>query len=144
MGNAKIPLIFKEIDMKKIVALFYCLSILLLVLSCDPLNSSPLNGTPAAPDELELDAVSSATMDPSIELSWRDNADNEEGYLVQRDSSEDFTDPHEFQLDADLNSYLDSTITQGQLYYYRVRAYNSAGPSSWSEIQSLSYPPLVP
>lgn len=122
--------------MKKIVALFYCLSVLLLVLSCDPASALAELITPAAPDE--LDAVSSATPDPFIELTWRDNADNEEGYMVQRDISADFPDPQETLLEADQHDYMDETITVGQLYYYRICAFNAGGYSNWSETVSIS------
>ena len=88
--------------------------------------------TPPAPSNLQASAVGCLY----IELSWRDNSTNEYGFKVERS-----VDGSNFnQIDIvhhDVTTYLDHLGTSG-LRYYRVRAYNGAGNSSYSNIASAN------
>ncbi|MDB5297759.1 MAG: cbhB, partial [Phycisphaerales bacterium] len=63
-----------------------------------------------------------------VDLAWTDNADNEEGFRVER--SYDAVHFSEVgATGADATTYADATAAPGVIYYYRVRAYNSWSPS---------------
>ena len=79
-----------------------------------------------APSGLNASAISSSRID----LSWRDNSDSEKGFEIQRRrSGGSFTTIA--TVSAKTTSYSDTTLSCGT-YYYRVRAYNDAGYSDWS------------
>src|SRR5438445_873283 len=74
---------------------------------------------PAAPSDLQVAQVSGS----QLNLTWTDNANNELGYNVERS-----TDGTNFSVLAALgiqaNHYLDSTVSPGITYSYRVAAFN--------------------
>jgi len=76
-----------------------------------------------------LTAISSS----QIDLSWTDNSDNEDGFKIER-KKEGFVDWDEIEIVAnDVTTYNDTTgLDDGTTYYYRVRAYNTAGNSNYS------------
>lgn len=63
----------------------------------------------------------------SLEVSWDDLADNEEGFLIERSlgGSDDFvilTSVGENQI-----SYVDTNVLSNNTYCYRIGAYNDSG-----------------
>ncbi len=72
-----------------------------------------------------------------VRITWTDNADNNEGYLIQRrQQNGDGSWPEWATLERLSNqphaeSYTDTTVTLDATYQYRVRAYNYLGPSNW-------------
>lgn len=72
-----------------------------------------------------------------ITISWGDASNNEDGFEIQRG-----TDGIAFaslgRLAANSNSYNDRNFTAGVTYVYRVRAYNSAGNSAFSNTVSIT------
>ena len=94
---------------------------------------------PAAPSGL---AVQGATYN-SVSIGWTDNATNESGFKVERS-----TDGVNFgeigSLGADTRSFTDNTVAALSPYYYRVRAYNSAGASSYSAAVGVTTPNVPP
>ena len=88
---------------------------------------------PAAPTALAATAASAS----AVNLRWTDNATNETGYVVQRSQNGvDFTQIA--TLGAGTVSYSSSGLAASTNYYYRVRAYNSAGNSNFSNTASVS------
>jgi len=84
-----------------------------------------------------LNAVDSSAY--QIDLTWNDVATNELGYYIDR--SED--NISWFLLDtvgAETSSYNDLTVVPDTTYYYRVRAYNVSGTSSYSNIANATTP----
>src|SRR6185437_11818278 len=75
----------------------------------------------------------------SIQLSWTDNAANQSAVLLERS-----TDGTNFSQIASLagtaNNYTDTGLTTGTRYYYRVRASNSAGTWSYSNVTNAVVP----
>ena len=81
----------------------------------DGVTPPPPPTPPLAPDGLLADAVGA-----QVDLSWNDNADNEDGYLVFRDGFEIDS------LSANSTDYIDSGVPAGSHDYF-VRAHNGAG-----------------
>lgn len=95
--------------------------------------NSGTNPGPAAPGNLSATAISST----SIDLAWTDNADNEDGFKIER-STNGVNFSQITTTDANTSSYTDSNYAAGTTYYYRVCAYNASGNSNYSNIASAT------
>ena len=97
--------------------------------------SAPPPQPPAAPSSLSAAAVSSGRID----LSWTDNSANESGFEIERQNA-----GGSFSLLAtvgqDTTSYTDSPLSPATLYSYRVRAFNGAGASAYTNVASDTTP----
>jgi hypothetical protein len=82
---------------------------------------------PADPSHLSAQGISAT----EISLQWRDNADNETSYLLER-SSNGKTFELIATLPANSTDYTDTGLTRNTRYYYRVAALNDAGRSGYS------------
>ena len=83
---------------------------------------------PEAPSDLVATTVS----DSQIDLSWADNSDDEMGFKIERKMyGEAFTQIG--TVSANVTSYSDTGLSSNGTYYYRVRAYNNAGNSDYSD-----------
>ncbi len=75
----------------------------------------------------------------SIRLTWPNTPTNEQGFQIER-----ALDGTSFTLlavrGANLTAFTDTALAPSTLYYYRLRATNTAGPSAWTEVASLSTP----
>jgi len=88
---------------------------------------------PAAPSGLGANAVGS----DQVDLTWSDNSGNETGFEVERS-----TNGTSFSLattvGSDVESWSDTGRAANTTYYYRVRAVNGAGASSYTNIASAT------
>jgi predicted phage tail protein len=91
------------------------------------------NGVPAAPSNLAASAISSS----QIQLNWQDNSTNESRFEIFR-SSDGSSFIFRAQVGSNVTSFVDSGLTAGTTYFYRVRAVNSFGNSGWSNIASAT------
>jgi thermitase len=87
----------------------------------------PTPTAPAAPTNLAGKAVSRS----QINLTWVDNANNEEGFYIER-STDGKTFSIIAELGANATSYSSTGLNAFTFYYYRVRAFNSVGSSAYS------------
>ncbi len=88
---------------------------------------------PEAPSDLTA-KVDSATR---VNLTWEDNSSNETGFKIERKKSGgSYT--RIATVDEDTTSFTDTGLTADTRYYYRVRAYNSTGDSSYSSETSVT------
>jgi hypothetical protein len=95
---------------------------------------------PAAPEGLAATALSSNRID----LSWSDVATNETGYRIERKPGAAGTWVQVALLETDHVQYSDESVSENTLYYYRIRAYNPVGDSTFSAEASATTPSAGP
>lgn len=78
-----------------------------------------------------------------LTLTWKDNSWNEDGFELERASMGESFGLLD-TVDADVESYVDSSVIPGLQYEYRVRAYNAFGYSSYTNVTSGSVPNGMP
>ena len=100
--------------------------------SAVPGQSTP-GGTPSAPTGLTASAVSSS----QINLSWTDNATNENGYRVER-STDGVTWSLFSNFGVNQNSAGVTNLSPGTRYYFRVQALGSSANSGWSNVANTT------
>lgn len=61
-----------------------------------------------------------------ISLSWTDNADNEDGFLIQKSNNGTDFDTL-VTVGANQMTYVDTAAIPGETYYYRIHAFNAHG-----------------
>ena len=84
---------------------------------------------PAAPTGLTATAVSSS----QINLTWTDSDDTEQGFKIERCTGAGCSDFAQIAtVGANVTSYSNTGLTASTSYSYRVRAYNAAGDSGYS------------
>src|SRR3989442_4574672 len=95
----------------------------------------------AAPANLTATGVSSSQVD----LAWTDNSDNEDGFRIERCPGAGCTNFAEIAtVGANVTSY-QNTVGAAFTYNYRVRAYNVAGTSAYSNVGAApTLPPAAP
>jgi len=100
-------------------------------------TSAPPPPLPAAPSALSATAVSSAR----INLAWTDNSGNESGFKIERCKNPNCTSFAQIaQVGANSNTFADTTVTKNTAYSYRVRSFNGAGNSAYSNTASAKTP----
>jgi Zn-dependent metalloprotease/transcriptional regulator CtsR len=95
-------------------------------------SASPLP-PPAAPSGLTATPISSSRID----LAWVDNATYEGGFKVER-SADGVSFTQIAVLGANSTSYSSTGLVAGQTYTFRVRAYEGANDSAWSNTASAT------
>lgn len=91
------------------------------------LTTPPPVVLPAAPTALTAKAVSNSRID----LTWKDNSDNEKGFKIERRTGTG-SYVEIATVGPNITTYSDTGLLRRTTYYYRVRAYNDAGYSSYS------------
>ena len=81
---------------------------------------------------LALVVAPSPAMGAQLMLNWKDDATNESGYQVERKIGSDGTYGEIAVLAADSTGYTDFNLAASATYCYRVRAFNAAGVSGYS------------
>lgn len=91
------------------------------------------DAAPEAPTNLRASLAGAVT----VVLSWEDNSASEEGFNIERR-----TEDGDFGLidtvNADVTQYIDTGLTPGTTYVYRVQAFSSGGESEFSNEASVT------
>jgi PKD repeat protein len=95
--------------------------------------AAPNNQPPSAPTALFVQRNNKT----KATLTWTDNSGNETGFKIER-SADGTTFTEIATVGANVTRYQDSGAPKG--YYYRVRAYNSAGTSGYSNTYQITPP----
>lgn len=93
---------------------------------------------PEAPSDLTANVISAT----QLNLTWKDNADNETGFLLQQ-STDGSTWTSITRPAANVSSYAVTGLTAATLYYYRIRSVNGMVSSSFSAKTSATTAPVV-
>ncbi|HEX5222347.1 MAG TPA: S8 family serine peptidase [Verrucomicrobiae bacterium] len=93
--------------------------------------STPQVALPAAPASLTATARN-AKQGGGISLKWLDRSTNEDGFQVERKTGANGVWQILALVPANTPQFVDQAVVARTLYYYRVRAYNSAGTSAYS------------
>jgi hypothetical protein len=100
---------------------------------------------PAAPSALTASRCQNAPYS-CIALSWVDNSTDETQFYVYRSTSpDDSTFQRVATLAANSQAFVDTGLSSGTTWYYKVIAWNANGYSNWSNKVQLStlVPPLI-
>jgi subtilisin family serine protease len=111
-------------------------------------QATTLNVPPTAPSNL----ISAGASSSQINLSWSDNSSNEDGFRIERcnlpaASCLDVNFTQITQTVANVTSFNDTGLVPQTKYTYRLRAFNSAGTSAYSnlsEATTQAVPPTAP
>ena len=98
-----------------------------------------VGAAPLPPSNLQLASITA----DSIELSWTDNANNEDGYELQRTAGSGGSYAEIELLDPDTTGYTDSSFSGASAYHYRLRSQNAAGASAWLDL-TVDVTPIAP
>jgi hypothetical protein len=100
-------------------------------------GAAPPPVAPVAPTDLTATAVLSIQVD----LSWTDNADNEDSFRIERADDAAFTQELvQFTIAADVVTFSDTTVTPDTTFFYRVFAVNDGGDSAPSDVVPAAVP----
>ena len=72
-----------------------------------------------------------------IRLNWADNSSNEDGFHIERRLSGSGVFNEVAAVGGGATTYLDTALAEWTYYLYRVRAYNTAGNSSYTNTDSV-------
>lgn len=99
--------------------------------SADSVSDEILVSTalPAAPSDVKAVSLTAS----QARITWKDNSDSEQGFKVLCKPSYALYYTTIATLPKDSTSYVDSRVTSGNLYYYKVVSYNGTGTSESPE-----------
>ncbi len=87
-----------------------------------------------APSNFSVSAVSSST----INLSWKDNSNNETGFEIQRSLSSQSGFSLVSTMPANTTTFSDAGLSSSTTYYYRVRTIDASQASSYSPVANAT------
>ena len=94
---------------------------------------------PAAPMDLAAAAASSS----QINLTWTDSDSTESGFKIERCTGTGCSDFTQIgTVGVNVTSYSNTGLTASTSYSYRIRAYNGAGDSDYSNLASAATPAI--
>lgn len=102
--------------------------------------ASATTGPPPPPPTAPLDLVAATVSDAAIELTWADNSDDEDEFIVRR-TTDNVTWTEVAILAADTESFQDNGLTADTTYTYQVFSSNAWGESGSNTASATTDPP---
>lgn len=94
----------------------------------------------SAPPNPPSNLVAQFIPDPlSVQLNWIDNSNNEDGFIIERESLGPLAFIIVDTVSANTTSYTDTTVTY-LTYIYRLSAFNAFGQSAYSDTSQVVVP----
>lgn len=78
----------------------------------------------------------------AVNLLWRDDDNNEAGFKVERSHGSSGTWTEVASVPTNITSYVDSAVSPCTNYSYRVRSWNAAGYSDYSNVRTVTTAPI--
>jgi len=103
-------------------------------------SATTLPNAPNVPVNLKGTAMSNTT----INLTWMDNSNNEEGFKIERRPSTAVTYTEIGTVGVNATSFSSTGLIPNTAYSYRVRAFNVGGNSAYSNVASATTFPNPP
>ncbi|WP_372365800.1 matrixin family metalloprotease [Candidatus Uabimicrobium sp. HlEnr_7] len=100
-------------------------------------NVADTTTLPQTPNNLSAETFS----DDRIDLSWNDNSNGENGYVVEREEQESRAFTVVANLNANTTVFSDINLPPSTTFNYRVRAFNAGGDSFFSNQSSTTTDP---
>jgi hypothetical protein len=128
-----------NVDLRKKFVSFIVSFLLIFSLAVSTLPQTVLAARPLpnAPSNLVATTISSSRID----LTWQDNSSGETGFRIERKTASG-SYSQIATVRAGVTSYSNNGLAASTTYYYRVRAYNAAGNSNYSnEASATTLPP---
>ena len=88
--------------------------------------------TTSLPSPTNFTATVSATSTTQINLAWTDNSDNENEFRIEKKTGASGTYSQIVSVATNTTAYANIGVSDGTIYYYRVRACNAEACSSYS------------
>jgi Chitobiase/beta-hexosaminidase C-terminal domain len=96
--------------------------------------------TGSNPSAVVSAAFTVVTPPAQLTLTWQDNSTNESNFGVERKTGTNGTYTQIALIAANITSYVDTTVTHGVTYCYRVDAINGAGASAYTNEACATVP----
>ena len=126
---------YSDVNLNEIAANTYAFPVITVESVSEVLNTTP----PPAPPEAPSNLVATLQAGPQVSLVWTDNATNETGFVIER-ATDGVTFSVLANLAADTTGYVDSAVSAGNTYDYRVAAVNAGGASVYSNTAGVTIP----
>jgi len=108
-------------------------------------SSSITLAAPTAPTLAKATASAISVSLPTVTFTWKDNANNEDSFTIQRATNAAFTlGLTSISVPANTTSYPDASVAVKTTYYYRVQAVNVIKASTWATATPVTTPGLLP
>lgn len=85
---------------------------------------------PTAPSDITATAIAAS----QVKLTWRDNSDNEDKYIIMRSRVSERLFSPVAEVGKDVTSFVDNSVRGGIEYYYKIAAANTVGNAESREV----------